>query len=133
MKSESNFQETPEYKQIMHVIELYIQGWKGKPEKFQEAFHEDAWILFTDANGQLHKYLLMDSFNSWSKTNWEIDPRIISVNQSGDIANVILEFNNISNPSASFIDAHNLLKINGTWKITNKTATHISRSSLGGD
>ncbi len=26
-----------------------------------------------------------------------------------------------------WIDFHNLLRINGVWKITNKTATHSSR------
>jgi hypothetical protein len=28
-----------------------------------------------------------------------------------------------------YIDFHNLLKINGVWKITNKTATHSSRTA----
>ena len=120
-------QDVPDYNEIIHVVQLYIEGWKGDINKFQEAFHEDAWIFFTDPKGHLHNYLLKDCFDSWAKTNWEIDPRIIAVNQIGDIANVTLEFNNVSNPSASFVDSHNLLKINGVWKITNKTATHIER------
>ena len=32
-----------------------------------------------------------------------------------------------SNKSHGWIDFHNLLRINGVWKITNKTATHSSR------
>jgi hypothetical protein len=29
--------------------------------------------------------------------------------------------------SDEWLDFHNLLRINGVWKITNKTATHSSR------
>ena len=32
-----------------------------------------------------------------------------------------------SDKSGGYIDFHNLLRINGVWKITNKTATHSSR------
>jgi len=31
-------------------------------------------------------------------------------------------------PDRGYIDFHNLIRINGVWKITNKTATHSSRS-----
>jgi hypothetical protein len=131
MTSEKHSRKAPDYKEIIHVIQLYCEGWKGDPNKFREAFHNDAWIFFTDSNGQLQKYLLNDCFDGWANTNWEIEPRIISLNQTGDIANVIMEFKNISNPSATFVDSHNLIKIGGVWKITNKTATHISRANLG--
>ena len=33
----------------------------------------------------------------------------------------------------SWVDLHNLLRINGIWKITNKTATHASRASWAAD
>ncbi len=131
MESEKYSQKAPDYKEIIRVIQLYCEGWKGDTKKFQEAFHKDAWIFFTEPSGQLHKYLLNDCFDRWANTNWEIDLRIISINQTGDIANVIMEFKNLSKPSASYVDSHNLLKIDGVWKITNKTATHISRVALG--
>lgn len=39
----------------------------------------------------------------------------------GDAAGVVLLFGD------DWIDFHSLLRINGVWKITNKTATHSSR------
>lgn len=67
MSSQNNFQQS-DYEAIMHVIELYAQGWKWQPEKFREAFEEDAWIFFTDPAGGLQKYLLTDCFNEWAAT-----------------------------------------------------------------
>jgi hypothetical protein len=49
------------------------------------------------------------------------------VTQVGDAAAVQLSWDVASDESKSFIDFHNLLRINGAWKITNKTATHSSR------
>jgi hypothetical protein len=51
--------------------------------------------------------------------------RFISVTQVGDAAAVQLSFD--ADKSRGWIDFHNLLRINGVWKITNKTATHSSR------
>ena len=47
--------------------------------------------------------------------------------QVGDAAAVQLSFDSIADKSAGWIDFHNLLRINGVWKITNRTATHNSR------
>jgi hypothetical protein len=52
--------------------------------------------------------------------------RIISVTQLGDAASVQLSFDP-KGKSYGWIDFHSLLRINGVWKITNKTATHSSR------
>jgi hypothetical protein len=52
--------------------------------------------------------------------------RFISVTQVGDAAAVQLSFDPADKPYG-WIDFHNLLRINGVWKITNKTATHSSR------
>jgi hypothetical protein len=45
------------------------------------------------------------------------------------VASVLLGWDNITDPSRSFVDFHALLRINGVWKITNKTATHSSRAA----
>jgi hypothetical protein len=50
--------------------------------------------------------------------------RFISVTRVGDAAGVQLSW---KRGSDEYIDFHNLLRINGVWKITNKTATHSSR------
>lgn len=112
---------------IRGVIQSYVDGWKGAPDKFREAFHPDAWIFFTDATGKEHKGLLADQFDSWASTGWEIDGQIISMHQSGDIATVFLRFDNKSRPEASYMDIHTLLRVDGSWSIANKTATHIDR------
>jgi len=44
----------------------------------------------------------------------------------GDAATVQLSFDYADRPYG-WIDFHNLVRINGVWKITNKTATHSSR------
>ena len=43
----------------------------------------------------------------------------ISVSQVGDAAVVQLSFGSVSDKSAGWIDFHNLLRVNGVWKITN--------------
>ena len=120
---------TPDYDEIVRVVQLYIDGWKGDVHKFKEAFHEDAWIFFTDADGILHKDLLTDRFEAWAAANRHIEGRVIAVTQAGDVASVLLGFDNTTDPSASFVDFHALLRIDGIWKITNKTATHSSRAA----
>jgi hypothetical protein len=120
---------TPDYDEIVRVVQLYLDGWKGDVDKFKEAFHEDAWIFFTDADGELHKDLLTDCFERWAATKRHIVGRFLSVTQAGDVANVLLGFDNPADPSRSWVDFHTLLRINGIWKITNKTATHSSRAA----
>jgi hypothetical protein len=80
----------PDYDEIVRVVQLYIDGWKGDVNKFKEAFHEDAWIFFTDADGVLHKALLTDRFEAWAAANRHIEGRILAVTQAGDVASVLL-------------------------------------------
>jgi Putative lumazine-binding len=120
---------TPDYDEIVRIVQLYIDGFQGDVDKFKEAFHEDAWIFFTEADGVLHKGLLADRFERWAAANRHIEGRVIAVTQAGDVASVLLGYDNTTDPSASFVDIHTLLRINGVWKITNKTATHSSRAA----
>jgi hypothetical protein len=55
--------------------------------------------------------------------------RVISVTQAGDIASVLLGFDNADDLFDGWVDLHTLLRIDGTWKIMNKTATHCSRAA----
>ena len=48
--------------------------------------------------------------------------------QVGDVASVQIVWDRTSVPSDVWIDFHNLIKIGGIWKITNKTATHSNRA-----
>jgi len=120
---------TDDYDEIVRVVQLYIDGFNDNDvSKFKEAFDKDAWIFFIDADGSLHKHLISESFESWaSPPSSGIVGRFISVTQVGDAAAVQLSFDPASDKSRGWIDFHNLLRINGVWKITNKTATHSSR------
>ena len=80
--------KTPDYDEIVRVVQLYVDGFKGDVDKFKEAFHEDAWIFFTDADGVLHKYLIADSIEEWAAGKIHIVGRIISVIQAGDVDHV---------------------------------------------
>lgn len=122
---------TPDYDDIVRVVQLYVDGFNdGDIAKFQEAFHEDAWIFFTDAAGTLHKAILADCFEEWAAPPREhIVGRVISVTQAGDVASVLLGFDNATDRTSSWVDIHALLRIDGVWKIMNKTATHSSRAA----
>jgi hypothetical protein len=116
-----------DYDGIIRTIRSYIDGFnKHDASKFREAFHEDAWIFYFDQDGKLNKWLLDDeTFAKWAIDDGSdpIELRILSVKQMGDVANVLLAFGD------EWVDFHNLARIDGVWKITNKTATHSSRVS----
>jgi len=118
---------TDDYNEILRVMQLYIDGFNDNDiRKFKEAFHEDAWIFFIDADGVLHRNLISERFERWAAPpSWCSVARFVSVTRVGDAAAVQLH---ITGPGSNeWIDFHNLLRINGVWKITNKTATHSSR------
>jgi ketosteroid isomerase-like protein len=119
---------TDDYDAIVRVVQLYVDGFNDNDiSKFKEAFDEDAWIFYIDAEGVLHKNLISESFQEWAAPpSWGVVPRFISVTQVGDAASVQLSFDFKDRPDG-WIDFHNLNRINGVWKITNKTATHSSR------
>jgi hypothetical protein len=120
---------TDDYDAIVRVVQLYIDGFNDNDVgKFKEAFHEDAWMFYVNADGSLYKNPVSRSFEEWAKPpSWEVVGRFISVTQVGDAAAVQLSWDRASDESSGWIDFHNLLKINGVWKITNKSATHSSR------
>jgi ketosteroid isomerase-like protein len=122
-----------DYDDIVRVVQLYVAGFNDcDASKFREAFHEDAWIFFTNAEGSLRKRLLRDVFDDWAAPpKKHIVGRIISVRQAGDIASVLLGFDNQDPAGDSWVDLHALIRVDGRWKITNKTATHATRA--GGD
>ena len=118
---------TDDYDAIVRVVGLYVDAFNDNDiGKLREAFHEDAWIFYIDANGVLHKNLISESFEKWAAPpSAGVVGRIMSVTQVGDAATVQLSFD--ADKSSGWIDFHNLLRINGAWKIVNKTATHSSR------
>jgi hypothetical protein len=139
----------PDYDEIVRVVQLYANAFNGREggpidgpdpvrvDMLREAFHEDAWIFFTDRDGTLVRHLISESFAQWAgpreDSGSDITGRIISVTQAGDVASVLLGFDNARGEEFSWIDFHALLRINGVWKITNKTATHATRAAWAAD
>lgn len=115
-----------DYDEIVRVVQLYVDGFNDCDiNKFREAFHDDAWIFFTDAEGTLHKHFIRDSLEEWATPpKKDVVGRIISLVQAGDVASVLLGFDGAN----SWVDFHALIRVDGVWKITNKTATHGSRA-----
>jgi len=129
---------TGDYDEIVRVMQLYFDGMnENNLEKMKEAFHEKAWIMYIDAEGTFHEGLICDGYEASLRANdpmlrrWlgNVAAQIISVTQVGDAAAVQLNFDHASDKSNGWIDFHNLLRINGVWKITNKTATHRLRQT----
>jgi ketosteroid isomerase-like protein len=118
---------TDDYDAIVRVVQLYVDAFNDNDiGKLKQAFDEDAWIFYIDADGKLRKNLISESFEKWAAPpSAGVVGRFISVTQVGDAAVVQLSFD--ANKSSGWIDFHTLLRINGVWKITNKTATHSSR------
>jgi hypothetical protein len=118
---------TDDHDAIVRVVQLYIDGFNhNEASRFREAFDKDAWIFYIDADGKLHKNLISEDFEKWAMPPARgVVGRFISVTQVGDAASVQLSFD--ADKSWGWIDFHNLLRVDGVWKITNKTATHSSR------
>jgi hypothetical protein len=119
-----------DYDEIVRVVQLYIDGFRtGNTALFEEAFHNDAWIFFTEADGTLVKAPTRDCYQEWaSSPNPNIKGRIVTVTQAGEIANVLLGWDDPAEGADSWVDLQNLIRLDGVWKITNMTATHTSRA-----
>jgi hypothetical protein len=129
MTTTSATNRAADYDEIVRIVHLYTDAFgAGDVTAFEEAFHADAWIFFTHPDGSLFKSPIRECFEGWATPQARIDGRIISVTQAGDIANVLLGFDNVDEPTNSWVDLHNLIRVDGIWKITNKTATHTSRA-----
>ena len=119
---------TPDYDAIVRVVHLYVDGYNHDIAMLKEAFHEDAWIFFTNEDGSLERNRIWDELDDWVAGSERIAGHVIAVTQAGDVASVLLRFEGQS----AWIDALALLRIDGVWKITNKTATHSSRAGWAG-
>ncbi len=114
-----------DYDKIVATVRLYIDGFnEHDPKKFKEAFHEDAQLFYVDETGALHVHPLDDEiFDAWASpgSKRHIELRVISVAQMGYVASVALGWDH------DYLDFHALVRTAGVWKITNKTASHVSR------
>jgi hypothetical protein len=119
--------QATEREAITATVQLYIDGAsKGEPEKLREAFHEQAWMFGSIAGQRFDMPITqmielttskpLDSDGSFSAT-------ITAVEQVGDAAIVTLDERGCWG-NVSFIDFFSLSRIDGAWKIVNKTFAH---------
>lgn len=114
--------ENPEEAGVRKAIDLYFQGHAtGNGDFFRQAFHPDS-KLFAVRDG---KYVQMTAEEYASRASGKPPAdeaerkRIVeSVDISGNAAavKVVLDY-----PAVRFVDYINLLKIDGQWRIINKT------------
>ena len=118
-------QVTDEFDAIAHVIELYTEGTAtGDVSKLQEAFHKDA-RMFGSSGGNRIDVPIEEFFKRAQKrpAGTSYKARLLSVNQVNDAAIAILAIDGFWG-SASFIDFFSFSRMNGVWKIVNKTFAH---------
>ena len=112
---------------IERAVQLYIDGAsKGEPDKLSKAFHETAW-MFGSVSGQRFDMPIAQMIETVTAQPLDADgsfaARITEVEQVGDAATVRLEEDGCWG-NLSFVDYFTLTKIDGTWKIVNKTFAH---------
>jgi hypothetical protein len=114
---------------VRAALESYFQGHAtGNGEHFKKAFHTDA-KLFWIRDGQLAQRTSAEfAAGASGKPAADEDKRkrsIESIDITGNaaIAKVILDY-----PNARFTDYMSLLKIDGEWKIINKTYVMESKA-----
>jgi len=107
---------------VRAAVEHYLRGHAtGLGEHHRRAFHPEAKLFFT-REGRLAQ-MTSEEYISRSPGRPAADEaerrrRIASVDVTGDaaVAKVVLEY-----PQVTFTDYMSLLKIEGEWKIVNKT------------
>ena len=118
---------------IEAVVQLYIDGSsQGDAARLEEAFHESAW-MFGSVSGQRFDMAipqLIELCKEHPLGSDSYSARITSIVQVGDAATATLEEEGCWG-SVSFTDFFSLAKIDGTWKIVNKTFAHTGGEMPG--
>jgi len=115
-----------DYDAICRVLRLCTEGEAtGDREKLEEAFHPDA-RMFGSLAGERYDVPIQELFDlavSAPADRGNYRARILSVQQTGDAAFAAVAEEGYWG-TVSFIDYLSLAKIDGTWKIVNKTFAH---------
>ena len=105
---------------ITVTVQQYIDGAKsGRSDDMKPAFHDGATI-FGYAGENLFAGPIQQLFD-WNDENGpaaEMQAQIASIDLTDTVATVRLELDNWT--GYRFTDLFTLLKVDGTWKITNK-------------
>ncbi len=117
----------PEQSAITEVVQLYIDGSRdGDADKLRRAFHPDA-RMFGSLAGQRIDVPIDEFFALASGRPADVDgtyeARVVSLEQVGDAATAAIEETGFWG-TLSFTDFFSLSRIDGEWKIVNKTFAH---------
>lgn len=65
---------TEDYDAIIRIMQWYLDAFNGNDvSRFREAFDEDAWIYYIDADGSLHKRAISEDFERWATPpSWDV-------------------------------------------------------------
>lgn len=119
---------------IVRVVEQYVAGFNELDAgRFRGAFTSSARMQMTGADGAFREVVLDDVFDDWaSPPGSRIVGRVVEVVQAGDVAAVVLGYDNLDRPERCYVDLLSLLRIDGAWRIVNKACTHASRGGAAG-
>ena len=116
--------------QITPAVNLYLEGVRdGDATKLREAFHPDAHMWGSMA-GQRYDEPITELIALMDGQPADVDgsfrAHITSVEQTDDTASVTLTEDGFWG-TVSFVDFFSLARIDGMWKIVNKTFVHTGR------
>lgn len=116
-----------DYDAIRDVIQLCLDGEaKGDVTKLQEAFHQDA-RMFGDLAGTRYDVPIQTLFEMAAEgpaDTGNYRARILAITHLGDVATATVAEEGYWG-TVSFVDFFSLCRIEGAWKIVNKTFAHV--------
>jgi hypothetical protein len=117
-----------DYDAICAVVQLCLDGEAtGDVAKLQDAFHQDA-RMFGDLAGTRYDVPIQKLFDMAAEDPADTGnyrSRILTVTQLGDVATATVAEEGYWG-TVSFVDFLSLCRIEGSWKIVNKTFAHVS-------
>ena len=116
-----------DYDAICAVVQLCLDGEAtGDVAKLQEAFHQEA-RMFGDLAGTRYDVPIQKLFDMAAQDPADTGnyrSRILSVTQLGEVATASVAEEGYWG-TVSFVDFLSLCRIEGSWKIVNKTFAHV--------
>ena len=113
----------PELNAVRVPLDNYIKGHAtGDPEYYKKAFHTEGNLIFISREGKYTTRSFADYIKGANGKPADDEAQrkraIESVDIAGNaaIARIVLDY-----PTVKFVDYMTLLKINGEWKIVNKS------------
>ena len=113
--------------QITRTVDLYVQGvGDGDAAKLREAFHPDS-RMWGSLAGERYDIPIAEMIAMFDGKPADVEgsykTEVTLVEQTDDVASAVLAEEGFWG-SVSFINFFSLARIDGTWKIVNKTFVH---------